>query len=79
MKNFDISPKHRLWVHVLKSTHNLCLKAKIGKIMFTPANPLYYIKVGCKEVYISMMFSDCDLLKNSYITSSDDFSFDCDL
>ena len=54
-------------------------KSKNRKIMFTAANPFYYIKVECKGVYISMMFFNCDLLIYIYMTSSDDFSFDCDL
>ena len=33
---------------VLTSTHNLCFRAEIRKIMYTPVNSLYYIKVGFK-------------------------------
>ena len=32
------------------STHNLCFLVKIRKIMYTPVNPFYYIKVGFKGV-----------------------------
>ena len=56
--------KHRLWVHVRTapmrpvavrtSTHDLCFRAKIRKKMYTPVNPsFFYIKVGCKGVFIS--------------------------
>ena len=38
---------------VLTSTHNLCLRAKIREKMYTPVNLFYYIKVGCKGVYIT--------------------------
>ena len=34
------------------STHNLCFSAEIRKIMNTPVNPFYYIKVGFKGVKI---------------------------
>ena len=34
------------------STHDLCVKAKIGK-MYTHVNPFYNIEVGCKGVYIT--------------------------
>ena len=38
---------------VLTRTHNLCFRAEIRKIMYTPANPIfYYIKVGFKGVKI---------------------------
>ena len=39
---------------VLTSTHDLCFRAKIRKKMNTPVKPqFYYIKVGCKGVYIT--------------------------
>ena len=34
------------------STHNLCFQAEIRKIMYTPVNPFYYIKVRFKGVKI---------------------------
>ena len=35
------------------STHNLCFRAEIRKIMYTPVNPIFfYIKVGFKGVKI---------------------------
>ena len=38
---------------VLTSTHNLCFGAKIRKKNVYPCKPqFYYIKVGCKGVYI---------------------------
>ena len=44
--------QNRLGEAVLTSTHNLCFRAKIIKIMYTPVNPSYYIKVGFKGVNI---------------------------
>ena len=38
---------------VLRSTHNLCFRAKIRKNVFAGKPPFYYIKVGCKGVYIT--------------------------
>ena len=42
--------KHRLCVDeaVLTSTQNLCFWAEIRKIMYTPVNLFYYIKVGLR-------------------------------
>ena len=38
---------------VLTSTHDLCFRAKIRKKNVYPCKPqFYYIKVGCKGVYI---------------------------
>ena len=35
------------------STHNLCFRAKISKNVY-PYNPqFYYIKVGCKGVFVT--------------------------
>ena len=60
MKNCDIflifAQKHRLWVlseAVLKSTHNLCLREKIRKNVYPSKTQFYYIKVGCKGVFIT--------------------------
>ena len=37
----------------LMSTHNLCFRAKVRKNVY-PSKPLfYYIKVGCKGVFIT--------------------------
>ena len=45
--------KNRLSKAVLTSTHNLCFRAKI-RINVYPCKPqFYYIKVGCKGVYIT--------------------------
>ena len=39
---------------VLTSTHDLCFRAKISKKNVYPCKPhFYYIKVGCKGVYIT--------------------------
>ena len=41
---------------VLTSTHNLCFRAKIRKIMLTVNSckpQFYYMKVGCNGVYIT--------------------------
>ena len=44
------------------STHNLCFFSKIRKIMYTPVNPFYYIKVGFKGVkIIQACFRDASL------------------
>ena len=37
---------------VLTSTHTLCFRAKIRKNEYPCKPQFYYIKVGCKEVYI---------------------------
>ena len=35
------------------STHDLCFRAKIRKIIYTPVNPsFFYIKVGCNGVFV---------------------------
>ena len=38
---------------VLMSTHNLCFRAKIRKNVYPCKPQLYYMKVGCKGVYIT--------------------------
>ena len=38
---------------VLTSTHNLCFRATIRKKVFPGKPQFYYIKVGCKGVYIT--------------------------
>ena len=38
---------------VLTSTHNLCFRAKIRKNVYPSKPQFYYIKVGCKGVYIT--------------------------
>ena len=37
------------------STHNLCFRAKVRKIVYpcTPPSEFYYIKVGCKGVFVT--------------------------
>ena len=35
------------------STYNLCFRAKIRKNVYPCTPQFYYIKAGCKEVYIS--------------------------
>ena len=35
------------------SIHNLCFTVKIRKNVYPCAPPVYYIKVGCKRVYIT--------------------------
>ena len=35
------------------STHNLCFRAKIRKHLYPCKPQFYYIKVGCKGVYIT--------------------------
>ena len=35
------------------STHNLCFRAKIRKNVYPCTPQFYYIKVGCKGVYIT--------------------------
>ena len=38
---------------VLTSTHNLCFGAKIGKNVYPCKPQFYYIKVGCKGVFVT--------------------------
>ena len=38
---------------VLMSTHNLCFRAKIRKKCIPLYTKVYYIKVGCKGVFIT--------------------------
>ena len=44
---------NRLSEAVLTSTHNLCFRAKIRKNVYPCKPQFYYIKVGCKGVYIT--------------------------
>ena len=61
---------------VLASTPNLCFRAKIRKIMYTPVNrSFYYIKVGCKGVYrghsiflLNMAFISSSEVENIYFS-----------
>ena len=57
MKKFDlfvIAARNRECRYLLErphrggsnGTHNLCFIAEIRKIMYTPASPIFYIKVG---------------------------------
>ena len=49
---------NRLIEAVLTSTHNLCFGAKIRKKVY-PCKPwFYYIKVGCKGVFVTQTFRD---------------------
>ena len=52
-KNIDcwytLEPPHEA---VLTSTHNLCFRAKIRKNEYPCKPQFYYLKVGCKGVYI---------------------------
>ena len=46
--------KHRLWVQVrTASSISLCFRAKIRKQCVPLKTPFYYIKVGCKGLYIT--------------------------
>ena len=46
--------KNHLSEAVLTSTHNLCFRAKIKKNNVYPCKPpFYYIKVGCKGVFVT--------------------------
>ena len=38
---------------VLTSTHNLCFRAKIRKDVYPCKPHFYYIKVGCKGVFVT--------------------------
>ena len=38
---------------VLTSTHNLCFRAKIRKNVYPCKPQFYYIKVGCKGVFVT--------------------------
>ena len=47
--------KHRLWVHVITSTHNLCFRAKIRNNV-DPCRPqFYYIKGGVRGYHVIMV------------------------
>ena len=57
---YTLEPHH--W-GVLTSTHNLCLGAKIKKVY--PCKPqFYYIKVGCKGVFVTRLEHDEESPKN---------------
>ena len=45
--------KYRLSEAVLTSTHDLCFRAKIRKNVYPCKPQFYYIKAGCKGVYIT--------------------------
>ena len=46
---------------VLMSTHNLCFGAKIRKKVYPCKPQFYYIKVGCKGVFVTRTcFPDVD-------------------
>ena len=47
---------------VLTSTHNLCFRAKIRKNKY----PFYYVKVGCKGVFITRTCPDVTPSKHQY-------------
>ena len=52
------SSNHRLRVHVRtasvrRSTQNLCFRAKVRKYVYPSKLLFYYIKVGCKGVFIT--------------------------
>ena len=38
---------------VLTSTHNICFRAKIRNNVYLCKSQFYYIKMGCKGVYIT--------------------------
>ena len=44
---------NRLSEAVLTSTHNLCFEAKIRKKLYPCKPQFYYIKVGCKGVFVT--------------------------
>ena len=44
---------NRLSEAVLTSTHNLCFEAKIRKNVYPCKPQIYYIKVGCKGVFVT--------------------------
>ena len=44
---------NRLTEAVLTSTHNLCFRAKIRKNVYPCKPQFYYIKVGCKGVFVT--------------------------
>ena len=52
---------------VLTSTHNLCFGAKIRKKSYPCKPQFYYIKVGCKGVFVTRTcFRDAD---NSFVST----------
>ena len=51
---------------VLTSTHDLCFRAKIRKKVYPCKSQFYYIKVGCKGVFITrtcLHDGECELKK----------------
>ena len=42
-----------LWIHVVTSTHNLCCDSKIRIILYPYIPQFYYVKVGCKGLFIT--------------------------
>ena len=56
--------ENRLFEAVLTSTHNLCFRAKIRKNVYPCKPQFYYIKVGCKGVYITRTCYPDDQPKN---------------
>ena len=53
---------NRLSEAVLTSTHNQCFGAKIRKIVYPCKPQFYYIKVGCKGVFVTQTCFRDDLL-----------------
>ena len=50
------------------STHNLCFRAKIRKNVYPSKPQFYYIKVGCKGVFVTRTcFRDGDHIKQYII------------
>ena len=58
---------NRLSEPVLTSTHNLCFRAKIRKNVYPCKPQFYYIKVGCKGLFITRTGFHDDLGKNLQI------------
>ena len=56
---------------VLTSTHNLCFGAKIRKKVYPCKPQFYYIKVGCKGVFVTRTcFRDVDYFVRRSSSSS---------
>ena len=71
-KNIDFGYRSEA---VLTSTHNLCFRAKIRKIVYPCKYQFYYIKVGCKGVYIARTcYPDIGWIGSRLIVSHD-FNF----
>ena len=56
---YSLEPPHEA---VLTSTHNLCFRAKIRKNVYPCKPHFYYIKEGCKGVYITRTCYPDDIL-----------------